>query len=70
MDGLKYVIPYSCKNEERINYTLFGEEIEKIECDGCKKDNCHLHNGIYAKIMNWQTNRKVKFISILKNSNN
>lgn len=70
MDGLKYVIPYSCKNEERINYTLFGEEIEKFECDGCKKDNCHLHNGIYAKIMNWQTNRKVKFISILKNRNN
>lgn len=69
MDGLKYVVPYSCKNEERINYTLFGEEIEKYECEGCKRDNSHMHNGIYAKVMNWQTNRKVKFISILKNSN-
>lgn len=69
MDGLKYVIPYSCKNEERINYTLFGDEVEKYECEGCKKDNPHMHNGVYVKVMNWQTNRKVKFISILKNSN-
>lgn len=66
MDGLKYVIPYSCKNKEVINYTLFGEEVEKYECEGCKKNNYHLHNGIYVKIMNWNTNRKVKFISIMK----
>lgn len=66
MDGLKYVIPYSCKNEEIINYTLFGEEKDKIECEGCKRGNCHLHNGIYVKVMNWDTNRKIKFISLIK----
>ena len=66
MDGMKFVIPNSCKNEIRIDYTLFGTEEEKIECQGCKKDNNSCHNGIYVKIMNWETNRKIKFISLLK----
>lgn len=66
MDGMKFVIPNSCKNEIRIDYTLFGTEEVKIECQGCKKDNNNCHNGIYVKIMNWETNRKIKFISLLK----
>ena len=65
MDGLKYVIPNSCKNETIINYTLFGEEKETFECAGCKKNNYHNHNGVYVKIMNWKTNRANKFINIL-----
>lgn len=67
MDGLKFVIPNSCKNEIQIDYTLFGTDEKKIECLGCKKDDCYHHNGIYVKIMNWETNRKIKFISLLKN---
>lgn len=66
MDGLKFVIPNSCKNEIKINYTLFGDEEIKTECLGCKKDNNSKHNGIYVQIMNWDTNRKMKFISLLK----
>lgn len=66
MDGLKYVIPNSCKNETIVNLTLFGEEKQKIECEGCKKNNIHNHNGIYVKIKNWETNRNIKFISLLK----
>ena len=66
MDGIKYVIPNSCKNEEIINYTLFGEEVEKCKCYGCEKNNIHKHNGIYVKVMNWETKRKTKFISLLK----
>ena len=65
MDGLKYVIPNSCKNETIINYTLFGEEKETFECTGCKQNNYHNHNGVYVKIMNWKTNRANKFINIL-----
>lgn len=65
MDGLKYVIPNSCKNETIINYTLFGEEKETFECIGCQKNNYHNHNGIYVKIMNWETNRANKFINVL-----
>lgn len=66
MDGMKFVIPNSCKNEVKIDYTIFGTEETKIECYGCKKDNYNYHNGIYVKIMNWETNRQVKFISLLK----
>lgn len=66
MDGLKFVIPNSCKNETRTEYTLFGEETTKSECLGCKKNNPFLHNGIYVKIMNWKTNRTIKFVSLMK----
>ncbi|MBO4246103.1 MAG: restriction endonuclease subunit M [Bacilli bacterium] len=64
MDGLKFVIPNSCKNEIKINYTLFGEEKIENECLGCKKGNIKTHNGIYVKIMNWNTNKQIKFLSL------
>ena len=66
MDGIKYVIPNSCKNEKKIELTLFGD-IEHIEeCLGCKKNKPKNHNGIYCKVMNWKTNRSIKFISLIK----
>ena len=68
MDGIKFVIPYSCKNETIIDYTLFGEEKHVTECSGCKKNSYRMHNGIYAKIMNWNTNRKIKFVSLMNRS--
>lgn len=68
MDGLKFVIPYSCKNDTQINYTIFGEEKIENECIGCQKNNYRLHNGIYCKIMNWKTNRKMKFVSLMNRS--
>ena len=68
MDGLKYVVPNSCKNNVEINYTLFGEEKIETECLGCKKNNNNFHNGIYVRIMNWETNRTMKFINLVKKS--
>ncbi|MDD4831571.1 MAG: restriction endonuclease subunit M [Bacilli bacterium] len=65
MDGIKFVIPNSCKNDKTIEYTLFGEEEHICECAGCKKNNNNLHNGIYCKIMNWDTNQKIKFVSLV-----
>ena len=68
MDGINFVIPYSCKNERIVNAQLniFGEEeVKVIECIGCKKNNYNLHNGIYSKIMNWKTNRANKFVNIV-----
>lgn len=65
MDGIKYVIPNTCKNEENVIYTLFGEEVQKIECEGCKRNDNKKHNGIYCKIMNWDSNKIVKFSSIV-----
>ena len=71
MDGLKYVIPMSCKTEQiTINgaETLFGKEedttIEKT-CEGCDKKTAKNHNGSYVKIMDWEKGEPIKFIDIL-----
>lgn len=65
MDGLKFVIPYSCKTEEHEILSLFGNYIEKEECEGCKKNNYKKHNGMYCKIKNWETGRMKKFVSYM-----
>lgn len=73
MDGLKYVVPMSCKHINRIipgDLTLFGETpdiIEKDECEGCKLRNPLKHNGKYVKIMDWENNKPIKFVSLLRN---
>lgn len=66
MDGIKYVIPNSCKNEKVTEITLFGEITNECICEGCKNGDTKKHNGIYCKIMNWDTNRKIKFETLLK----
>lgn len=72
MDGLKCVIPMSCKHENRIipgELTLFGEtpdEVEENECEGCKFSRITKHNGKYVKIMDWSKNRSIKFVDLLK----
>lgn len=73
MDGLKYVSPMSCKHETRITpgkVSLFdGEEpdvVEEYECEGCKFSRPTKHNGKYVKIMDWQNNRPIPFIDLLK----
>lgn len=68
MDGIKLVIPNSCKTEEKIQMSFFGDEVQKIECLGCKKNNFRKHNGIYSKIMNWETNRAIKFLTLIERS--
>ena len=65
MDGLKFVIPRSCKNEIIKEYTLFGDIETKTECNGCKTNNYKDHNGIYCKIMNWEKNKTVKFYTLV-----
>ena len=68
MDGTKYVIPNSCKNRKNkyVQTSLFeGNTLNDIECIGCKKNNPYQHQGIYCIIMNWETNRKNKFINLL-----
>jgi hypothetical protein len=71
MDGLKYVIPMSCKTEKvtiRGIETLFGKEddqtIEK-QCEGCENKIAQNHNGIYVKTMDWRGNKIIRFVDIL-----
>jgi hypothetical protein len=60
MDGLRCVVPMSCKKQYKS--TLFGQV--KIECEGCKFNNAINHNGVYAKIMDWDKNKAVRFMDL------
>lgn len=66
MDGLKYVIPDSCKETEEQQLTLFGSETKKLPCEGCAENDPFRHTGIYCKIKDWGKNKTVKFISLLE----
>lgn len=53
MDGLKMVVPNSCSPN----------------CKGCKKkglDGVQMHDGKYAKVMNWDTQEPMEFRELLK----
>lgn len=66
MDGLKFVIPYSCKKRLPLQQSFFDDMNEPQECEGCKKNDNRKHTGIYCKIMNWKRNRSELFIDQLK----
>jgi hypothetical protein len=71
MDGLKYVIPMSCKKEEVIvkgAETLFGKEDDRVEeklCQGCENKTAQNHNGVYVKIMDWKEGKIIRFVDIV-----
>lgn len=66
MDGIKCVIPNSCKTNKVETCNIFGEvEIVESGCEGCQKDNHALHNGIYSKIMDWDKNKPFKYASFV-----
>lgn len=71
MDGLKYVIPMSCKTETitiKGEVTLFGKEDDRIvekPCAGCVNKTAKNHNGIYAKTMDWRENEVIRFVDIV-----
>lgn len=73
MDGLKYVIPMSCKHTEEIVseapglLKMLGEKdiVKKIVCEGCLKSDPKLHNGKKVKVMDWETGKPVLFSSLI-----
>lgn len=75
MDGIKYVVPMSCKHETRVipgELTFFGETpdtVEKDECEGCKFNRPKKHNGKYAYVMDWATGKQIKFVELLEPQN-
>ena len=67
MDGLKYVIPCSCKNIVSETVDIFGTQLfSEKECIGCKIGNNRAHTGIYCLIMDWEKNQPVRFIELVK----
>ena len=65
MDGLKFVIPNSCKNQTIEQLSLFGKVVKGIKCPGCEKENNLKHNGKQCRIMDWKKNKKVKYVSLI-----
>ncbi len=63
MDGLKFVIPNSCKNVTTQTETLFGIEETETRCIGCQKNDPGKHNGIYCRTYDWAANESVEFYS-------
>lgn len=74
MDGLKYVIPMSCKHTEEVIseapglLKLLGEKdiVKKSVCEGCLKSDPKLHNGKKVKIMDWESGKPILFSSLLQ----
>ncbi len=71
MDGLKYVIPMSCKTETitiKGEETLFGKEDDRVvekPCEGCENKTAKNHNGFYVKIMNWKEDKIIRFVDMV-----
>ena len=65
MDGLKFVVPNSCKNKTIEQMSFFGKVVQGIKCAGCESGNPLKHNGKQCKIMDWKKNKKVKYVSLI-----
>lgn len=63
MDGIKFVVPNSCKNTSVTTETLVGTETKEQRCIGCQKNDHSKHNGIYCRTYDWVANESVEFYS-------
>ena len=66
MDGLKGVVPGSCRRVRQTVQDLFDTSETVQECEGCQKGNMHKHNGVYCKIKDWQKDKVLTFVSLVK----
>lgn len=74
MDGLKGIIPNSCRNEIVEISDFFETKTEVKKCKGCVIQNMNLHNGIYCNIMDWdeknnltgKAGKVIRFVDLLK----
>jgi hypothetical protein len=68
MDGLKYVIPMSCKSKSFFIKQFFSPsdgQIKEEPCGGCEKNAALNHNGVYVNIMDWREGRVKRFVDIV-----
>lgn len=77
MDGLRGVVPNSCKhNEVVIGRDLFEEVEHTVLCPGCQNETFKGHNGKHCLIREWgckdsqtgENNRKTLFINLIKHN--
>lgn len=75
MDGLKYVIPLSCRQTIQKPDEVSKDQLPllpaeklkkiKIECEGCRLNSPLVHSGRYAKIMDWEAGKAIQFVKLL-----
>ncbi len=77
MDGLRGVVPNSCKhNEVVIEQNLFEKVERTLLCPGCQNETFNGHNGTHCLIREWgckdpktgKNNRKIRFIDLIKHN--
>ena len=77
MDGLKGVVPDAChdvvsKHKPAQQLDFFAVEVPQESkpkvspCPGCSEDNIYKHNGKYCKIRDWEANKTIRFIDLIK----
>lgn len=70
MDGLKFVIPNSCKPIPKRQFSIFdiideNEDATEL-CEGCRKNDNKLHTGIYVRVMDWGKKKSARFIDLME----
>ena len=76
MDGLKYVIPMSCRQiikkpaevskDQLVLLSTEKQQKIKIECEGCRLNEPLNHTGKNSKIMDWQKNKSIRFVDLVQ----
>ena len=68
MDGIKFVVPNSCRPVIDDQFTMEGFEIDTtpMACPGCASGDHSRHNGTYCRIYDWPSNESVEFYSFIK----
>lgn len=63
MDGIKFVVPNTCKDSVVEIPNLNGSVERKVlPCKGCKSGKVGEHNGIRCRVMDWETGKPVLFM--------
>ena len=66
MDGLKYVVPFSCKTKVWDEPTLIDVIHHEEPCPGCHGNDPAKHTGTYCKIMDWRDKQSFRYIDLMK----
>lgn len=65
MDGLKTVVPFSCKPIVNTEYSLFGEITTVEPCPGCQGNDNSRHTGSYCKLYDWRRDNALRYYDLI-----
>ncbi|PVZ12252.1 MULTISPECIES: restriction endonuclease subunit M [Bacteroidales] len=77
MDGLRGVVPNSCKHDKVVVEQDLFERVERPDpCLGCQNETFKGHNGTHCYIREWgckdpqtgKNNRKIRFVDLIKHN--